>query len=126
MCQILVVEDHDLYRKLLRDALDNECDSAIIVEAKNGSEAIQKIQGTNPHLVFMNIVLPDTNGLELMRKIKGLFPAAKVVVLVDFDIPEYEEAAIRYGADHVLVKTSPCLSKIKTAVRSIPSCILDN
>ena len=106
MQKILIVDDNGLFRKVLREGLHSQLPSLIISEAKNGEEALQTILTFLPDLIFMDIQLPDRNGLELTQQIKGLYPDVKVVVLTSYDLPEYRDAAFHYKADHCISKNS--------------------
>lgn len=71
-----------------------------------GNDVIPKVEARLPHLVFMDINLPGENGLDLTRKIKQSFPKTVVVILTNYDLPEYRETAYRYGANYFLSKSS--------------------
>jgi DNA-binding NarL/FixJ family response regulator len=104
MQKILIVDDNTLFRKTLTECLHSRFPSLIISEAKDGDEALQTIPTFLPDLIFMDIQLPNGNGLELTRLIKGLYPDIKVVILTSYDLPEYREAAFHYKADHYAPK----------------------
>ncbi len=104
--RILTVEDNDVYRKLLRDSFHKSFPKIPIDEAIDGGEALQKVNSVLPGLIFMDIRLPDENGLELTKKIKATHPNIKIVILTNYDTPEYRKAASQYGADHFLLKGS--------------------
>jgi CheY-like chemotaxis protein len=106
MQKILVVDDNSLFRKALSENIRSQFPSFIVLEAASEQEALQTIPTFLPDLIFMDIRLPDGNGLELTRKIKGLYPGIKVVLLTSYDLPEYQEAAFRYKADHWASKDS--------------------
>lgn len=78
--------------------------SLVILEAEDGEEALRTIPASLPDLIFMDVRLPDANGLELTRLIKDLFPAIKVVIVTNYDQSEYREEAYRCKADHYISK----------------------
>ncbi len=75
-------------------------------EAANGEEAMREIEANQPAAVFMDLRLGGENGLDLTKKIKAKYPDLVVVILTNYDLPEYREAAYRSGADHFISKDS--------------------
>ena len=93
----------------------------VVDEAENGGEAMQKVEDSLPHLVFMDIKLPDENGLEVTRKIKARDAKITVIILTSYDLPEYREAADHCGADYFLAKGSSSREEIMALVDDICS-----
>jgi len=106
MQKILIVDDNALFRKLLRESLYSQFPSLIIDEAKNGKEALEQVLTFHPDLIFMDIRLPDGNGLEVTRLIKEQNPDVSVVILTNYDLVEYRDAAFHVKADHFVLKDS--------------------
>jgi DNA-binding NarL/FixJ family response regulator len=104
MPKILIVEDGAIFRELLRTTLQSRFPAAEISEAANGKEALHQMESLVPELVFIDIRLPDANGLELTALIKSKHPETKIVILTNYDLPEYREAASNYKADHFIPK----------------------
>lgn len=104
--RILIVEDNALFLQFLKETLLSRFPSMDILEAANGDEVIQKIETLPPNAIFMDLRLPGENGLELTKKIKAQHPDIIVVILTNYDLPEYREAAYQCGADHFLPKDS--------------------
>jgi two-component system, response regulator YesN len=102
--KILIVEDSRLFRQVFRETLHTRFPSFEIHEAADGKEALQLIEKVLPHLVFMDIQLPEVNGLELTRKIKIRHPEITSVIFTGYD-SEYREAA-RQSANYFLSKRS--------------------
>ena len=84
----------------------NITESRLVLEAANGDEAVQKIKMFPPDAVFTDLRLPGENGLELTKKIKAQYPNIVVVIITNYDLPEYREAAYQSKADHFLPKDS--------------------
>jgi DNA-binding NarL/FixJ family response regulator len=91
----------------------------VIEEAENGREALQKTTDFLPNLIFMDIKLPGKSGLELTKQIKDKFPSTIVIVLTNYDLPEYRVAAYESGANHFLGKGSSTAEEILRLVGSI-------
>ncbi len=104
MLRILIVEDHRLFREAFKKTLNERLTSVEIEEAGDGEEALDKIRGGPPDLIFMDNRLGDMSGLELAQKIKGDFPRIKIAMLTGYDYPEYRRAASQYGVDRFFVK----------------------
>ncbi len=119
MVRVLLVEDNRNYRKVFKDNLCELFPSAIVDEAENGEEALQKINAAPPHLIFMDIRLPGANGLQLTQKIKKDFPKIRIAMLTGYDVPEYREAAVQYGADGFLVKDSVAWDEVRALVKEL-------
>ena len=106
MKRILIVEDNAFFLKFLKEILHSRFPSMDILEAANGDEAVQKIKMFPPDAVFTDLRLPGENGLELTKKIKAQYPNIVVVIITNYDLPEYREAAYQSKADHFLPKDS--------------------
>jgi DNA-binding NarL/FixJ family response regulator len=119
--RILIVEDHEDFRQSLRDVLAARVPRASVDEAAEGNAVLSKVKATPPHLIFMDINIPGENGLELTRQIRQVYPHIVIVVLTSYDLPEYREAAYRYGANYFLSKVSTNGQKLVGLVESILS-----
>jgi DNA-binding NarL/FixJ family response regulator len=115
----LIVEDNDMFRETVKEILQTLFPSMAIEEATRGIEALQKVDMHHPELIFMDISLPEENGLQLTQKIKAGHPDAQIIVLTDYDILEYREAAIRCGASHFIPKSPLDWKEIGKTVRSL-------
>ncbi|MFH1487903.1 MAG: response regulator transcription factor, partial [Pseudomonadota bacterium] len=106
MTRALIVEDNDTFRQTLRKMLSNNFPTLTLDEARDGTEALDLIGTSCPDLIFMDIKLPGENGLQITKKIRGLYNKAKIIILTSHDYPEYREAARNYGASHFISKGS--------------------
>jgi len=121
MFTTMLVEDSLSFRQLVKDNLQNQFPSVDIIETKDGTEALQKIDSHPPNLIFMDIRLPGENGLELTKKIKTGRPDIIIIILTSHDSLEYQEVATRNRANYFLSKDSTGGSEISTLVRAILS-----
>jgi two-component system response regulator YesN len=119
MLRVLIVEDNQIFREAFKARLNDHFPSMVIEEASNGDEALQKVGEAPPDLIFMDVRLPRANGLQLTQKIKKDLPGIHVAILTDYDLPEYRQAAVAYGADRFFVKSSFNWDEVETLVKSI-------
>ncbi len=119
MLKILIVEDNHIFREAFKTRLNEHFPSMVVKEASNGQEVLQRVGETPPDLIFMDVRLPGANGLHLTRKIKKDLPRIHITILTDYDLPEYRQAAVEYGADRFFVKSSFKWDEVETLVKSI-------
>ena len=103
----ILVEDDTEFRQSVKKILSSRYPSMQLIEARDGKEAMSKVDLLSPDIIFMDIRLPDNNGLELTRMIKARHPDAIIVILSNYDLTEYREAAFRNGASYYISKDSP-------------------
>jgi len=106
MKRILIVEDNAFFLRFFKETLHSRFPSLEISEAADGEEAMQKINAVQPEAIFMDVRLPGESGLELTKKIKAQYPDIIVVVITNYDLPEYRKAAYDSKADHFVSKDS--------------------
>jgi len=99
---ILVVDDEPSMLKYLQTVL--ELDSYRVSTASNGTEAVEKVQRSNPDLVLLDMVMPGADGLETLQRIRETRPATKVVMLSCVRDTRKVAQAMRLGAQDYLSK----------------------
>jgi len=119
MLKTLIVEDSSTFRKTFKEALSERFPFMVIEEAPDGTEALKKITTFLPDLIFMDIRLPGSNGLKLTKRIKASHPEIAIIILTDYDLREYREAAYDGGADAFIPKSSLNLADIAALIESI-------
>jgi len=117
--RIMLVEDDDGFRSSLASLLTSRFPGILLEEAANGSEAMEKVESFLPHLIFMDIKLPDQNGLVITRGVKALHPEIHIIMLTSYDFPEYREAARASGAYGFLSKGSSTAEEIQALVEGL-------
>lgn len=116
--KFLIIEDNRIFRQSLRESLEISFPGSVIMEATNGVEALERIEGFFPDIILMDLRLPGESGLRLTQKIKSLYPDMTIFVLTNYNEPECREAAFRYGADRFIPKESLNRIRLEELVRA--------
>jgi len=95
---MLIVEDQDYMRQLLREFLQAAFPGKSILEAGDGRSALALCKEHRPGVVLMDIGLPDANGIELTAKIKSMLPGTAVIIVSSHSGSAYTERARATGA----------------------------
>jgi DNA-binding NarL/FixJ family response regulator len=104
MTSVLIVDDHPLFREGVKALIKNEKKFDIVGEADNGSDAIRKVKKLKPRLVLMDLSLPDKNGYEVAREIKGAAPETFIIMLTMHSMIDNVIDAFKAGATGYVVK----------------------
>jgi len=120
MLRALIVEDNRFFPEAFKASLQERVPSVIIEAAGSGEEALQKIDGAPPDLIFTDMRLAGMNGLELAKKMKKDFPGIRIAMLTGYDFPEYRRVASQQGMDRFFVKDSLDWKEIEEFVQDIP------
>jgi len=104
MLKLLLVDDEPLFREYLRTAVDwDSYGMAVVGEARDGMEALEKIGRLAPDVVLADIRMPRMDGIELAERVLHGHPGVSLVLLTAHDEFEYARSALRLGvADYVL------------------------
>lgn len=116
--KLLIVDDHPVFRQGLNLAFSKTSDIVVSDEAKDGSEALEKIKEGRCDVVFLDISLPRENGLEVLKRIKKERRQLPVLMLSMFPEEQYALRSIKAGASGYLTKESPPAVLIE-AVRQV-------
>jgi two-component system chemotaxis response regulator CheY len=103
MKRLLIVDDAAFMRMSIRNMLE-KYDFEIVGEAENGLMAIEKYKELNPDIVTMDITMPEMDGLEALREIKKIDPAASIIMVSAMGQEARMKEAIIYGAKGFIVK----------------------
>ena len=102
--KVLIVDDSAAVRDGLASILRANSDINVVGEAAGGVEAMAKADQLQPHVILMDVQMPEMDGIEATRRIKERLPHAKVLVLTVH--AEYVDTALAAGADGYLLKDS--------------------
>jgi len=115
---VLLVEDHEVVRKGLKNLIEEEDLIEVVGEAEDGARAVKKARELDPDMVVMDISMPNLNGLEATRRILKGDPETKVLILTVHSDKEYIFRVLKAGASgYILKKAAP--EELITAIRTI-------
>ncbi|HEY7703160.1 MAG TPA: response regulator transcription factor [Candidatus Limnocylindrales bacterium] len=115
--RVLLVDDHAMVRRGMRDFLGLHDDIEIVGEAADGLEAVERAVELRPDIVLMDLMMPNLDGIEATARIKSAMPEVEVVALTSFIEEARVVAAIEAGASGFLLKDAEA-DELATAIRS--------
>jgi DNA-binding NarL/FixJ family response regulator len=105
--RVLLVEDHETVREGLRLLLDSQTDMEVVGEAADGRAAVEYSERLHPHVVVMDLSMPQMNGLEATQAIKQCCPGSAIVALTRHDDAAFVDELKKAGASGYVLKQSP-------------------
>jgi DNA-binding NarL/FixJ family response regulator len=117
---VLLADDHTIVREGLTKLLESDPNLKIVGEAKDGREAVSKVEKLKPDIVLMDISMPMLNGIEATRQIKKISRQTKVIILSMHSHDRYIGELLSLGASGYLVKDSTganIMNAIKAAMK---------
>jgi DNA-binding NarL/FixJ family response regulator len=102
--KILIVDDHGIVRDGITLLLERHEGMRVVGCAENGAEAVRAAERLEPHVILMDLVLPDLSGIDAMARILGRSPLIRVVVMSSSHSSEHVYRALRVGARGYVVK----------------------
>ena len=118
MINVLLVEDHELYRMGLSMLLDKAENINLVAEASDGVEGVRKARELSPDVILMDIGLPNMDGIEATGHIKEFLPDTKILIFTSRDSEHDIFESFKAGADGYIMKgASP--EQTVTAIQSV-------
>jgi len=118
--KVLVVDDHALIRKGLKQILDDTSDIRVTGEAETGMQAITMARDNTYDLALLDITLPDKHGIDVLGQLKLQCPSLPILILSMHPDEQYAMRSIRAGAAGYMNKQS-APSQLVTAIRQVAS-----
>jgi DNA-binding NarL/FixJ family response regulator len=115
----LIVEDNPSFRISLREILTARFPEMAVDDVGSSEEALEIMQRLRPDLMFVDIRLPGRNGLELARQIRKGDTELTIVILTNYDLPEFRDAAFQYGVNYFFSKSGSSMEEIVAAIAAI-------
>jgi DNA-binding NarL/FixJ family response regulator len=104
--RVLIADDHAIVREGVRALLNLSEDIEVVGEAANGQEAIEAARALSPDVILMDIAMPGLGGLEATLEIRKENPAAKILVLTQYEDREYIRRFLKAGVSGYVLKKS--------------------
>jgi two-component system, NarL family, invasion response regulator UvrY len=106
MIKILIVDDHAVVRRGLRQIIQDNSDMLVAAEAATGAEALEQARRVQCDVALLDINLPDTSGLEILKQFKAVWPRLAVLILSVHHEGQYAVRMLKAGARGYLSKAS--------------------
>ena len=119
MSDVLIADDSEFMRNLLREILEE--DHNIVGEVENGVKAVETYKEHDPDLVMMDIVMPIRDGIEATDEIKTSNPDANVIMCTSVGQEEKMKEAVKAGADGYITKPFQKPSVMEAIEDVVPS-----
>lgn len=104
--RLLIADDHAIIRKGIRAVLENVPDIELVGEVTNGREAVAEAERLRPDVILMDLVMPEMDGIEAIRRIRARQPRVRLLVLTTFAGEDRILPAIKAGATGYHLKDS--------------------
>jgi CheY-like chemotaxis protein len=112
---ILVVDDSESFRELIVEFLRQQNEVGEIFAASSGKGAIELLDKFTPHVVLMDIVMPDMNGFEASQLIRKKFPTLPIIVLSGNEVTDSREVISKLGLNGFIQKVN-VISELMPAI----------
>ncbi len=103
---ILVVDDSEKFRDLIKDFLQKQSEVGKVITLASGAEAIAQLNNFNPSIILMDIVMPGMNGFEASQKIRQINPKALIIILSGNEATDSLEVVGRLGLNGFVNKVN--------------------
>lgn len=101
---VLIVDDHPIFRRGLREVIEQDPRFVVAGEAANGAEALRQLESLRPRVAVVDVRLPEVNGLEIARFARALNPPVGVIMLTMHEDEGTFNAALDAGAHGYILK----------------------
>ncbi len=105
--RLVIADDQAMVRAGFRSLLHEEPDLEVVGEAADGEQAVAAVRRFRPHVVLMDIRMPNVDGLEATRRLAAEELPTRILLLTTFDLDEYVYEGLRAGASGFLLKDAP-------------------
>ena len=120
MIKALLVDDHEMFRLGVKTAIEvNHPDIKVVAEAETGAELFALLKTTKPDIILLDIILPDTTGVEIARRMKKEYPEIKILAISAENTATVVQQMLDIGIEGFITKRAGDVTSIVNAIRSI-------
>ncbi|MBI5879712.1 MAG: response regulator transcription factor [Chloroflexi bacterium] len=116
--RILLADDHAVLRAGLKMLLNAQSDLTVVGEAATGTEALGAVANLSPDLLLLDLTMPETDGLSVLRDVRRTYPSVRVLVLTMHEEEGYLRSALEAGAAGYCPK-SAADAELISAIRAV-------
>jgi len=116
--QIILADDHTLFRHVLRKSIESFPDLKVIGEVSNGMELLQILRKLQPDLIVLDISMPQMQGIVAAQEVKKYYPKVKILILTMHSSQDHLRDALASGVDGYLLKEN-AYEDLISAIRTI-------
>lgn len=116
--RVFIVDDHPVVRLGLTQLLEQDPGIEVCGEAEQVKEAIQKLDKARPDVAIVDLALPDTNGIDLIKHLKCHWIGVKIIVVSTYPETAYGPLAMEAGAD-VYINKHEAMDQILQAIHAV-------
>jgi DNA-binding NarL/FixJ family response regulator len=129
--EVLIVDDHPIMRTGIAAILNGQPGMRVVGQAGTAAEAVRMFRSLQPSITLMDLRLPDRNGVEAIRQIRTISPAARIIVLTTYEGDEDIHQALQAGARGYLIKGMShevlvhALRRVHAGARFLPNLVAE-
>lgn len=118
MIRVCIVDDHELVRQGLKMILKSDPEIVVVDEAKDGDEALEKIEINDYDVMLLDMNMPGIHGIELITELKKKVPKLNILVLSIYPEDKFALRTLKAGASGYLCKDT-ALEELKIAIKKV-------
>ena len=118
MARLLIADDHEIFRKGVRNLIKEINSNVVVDEASNGQEVIKKMWKHDYDAVLLDISMPGRNGIDILKQLKGYKPNLQVLIISMYPEEQFAIRAMKAGAAGYLTKSARS-DELTLAIRNV-------
>lgn len=118
MIKLALVDDHNLFREGIKLLLQPITDMELVIEASNGKELLEQLEGDTPEVVLLDLDMPEMDGIETSKRLREISEDIGIIILTMYDDEQMIAHLMELGANGYLLKDTS-QQELEKAIRSV-------